>query len=83
MVDKELLDLLACPETHQPLREAPRALLDALNARIERGELANRAGTKLLAPLEEALVREDGRVLYPVLDGIPMLLLEEAVALES
>jgi len=81
MVEKELLELIACPETHQALREAPRELLDGLNARIERGEVKNRGGEALNAPLEEALVRADGRVLYPVLDGIPMLLVEEAIAL--
>ena len=80
MVEKELLDLIACPETHQPLREAAPALLERLNARIARRELKNRAGTLLEAPLAEGLVREDGRVLYPVLDGIPMLLVEEAIA---
>ena len=79
MVDKELLELIVCPETHQALREATREELAAWNARISRGELRNRAGTALKVPLEEALVREDGRVLYPVLDGIPMLITEEAV----
>lgn len=82
MVEKELLELIACPETHQPLREAAPALLARLNARIERGELKNRAGTALRVPLAEGLVREDGRILYPVLDGIPMLLIEEAIAVE-
>lgn len=81
MVEKELLAILACPETHQALREAPREMLADLNARIARGELKNQGGTVLLAPLAEGLVRADGRVLYPVLDGIPMLLVEEAVAL--
>ena len=81
MVEKELLELIACPETHQPLREAGPELLASLNARIARGEVKNRAGTKLLVPLTEGLVRADGGVLYPVLDGIPMLIVEEAVAL--
>ena len=80
MVEKELLALIACPETHQALREAPRELLERLRERIARGELQNRGGTRLQAPLSEALVREDGRVAYPVQDGIPMLLVEEAIA---
>ena len=79
MVDKELLELIACPETHQELREAPRELLEELNARIAKSELKSRGGTVLCVPLEEALVRADGRVVYPVLDGIPMLLVEEAI----
>jgi uncharacterized protein YbaR (Trm112 family) len=81
MVEKELLELIACPETHQPLREAGAELLETLNARIARGEVKNRAGTKQLVPLAEGLVRADGAVLYPVLDGIPMLIVEEAIAL--
>ena len=81
MVDKELLELIVCPQTHQALREATSAELARVNERIARGELSNQGGTKLLVPLEEALVRADGRVLYPVLDGIPMLIAEEAVAL--
>jgi len=79
MVEKELLELLACPQSHQPLREAAPELLARVNARIARGELANQGGTKLQVALVEALVREDGQVLYPVLDGIPMLLAEEAI----
>jgi uncharacterized protein YbaR (Trm112 family) len=79
MVEKELLELIACPQTHQALRVAPPELLAQLNARIARGELKNQGGTQLHAPLAEALVREDGRVVYPVLDGIPMLLAEEAI----
>lgn len=79
MVEKELLELLACPQSHQPLREAAPELLARVNARIARGELANQGGTKLQVALVEALVREDGAVLYPVLDGIPMLLAEEAI----
>ncbi|HEX6884578.1 MAG TPA: hypothetical protein VF530_14475 [Planctomycetota bacterium] len=82
MVEKDLLELIQCPESRQPLREAPAGLLERLNARQARGELRNRAGVVVAAPLAGGLVREDGRVLYPVLDGIPMLLLEEAIAVE-
>jgi uncharacterized protein YbaR (Trm112 family) len=80
MVEKELLELLACPQTHQGLRQAPPELLERLNARIARGELVNQGGAKLAVALTEALVREDGQVVYPVLDGIPMLIAEEALA---
>jgi uncharacterized protein YbaR (Trm112 family) len=83
MVEKELLELIACPETHQSLREAPADVLARLNARIAQGALTNRGGTRLQVPLAEGLLREDGRVLYPVLDGIPMLIVDEAVDVGS
>ena len=33
----------------------------------------------LRAKVEQGLAREDGRVVYPILDGIPMLMVEHAV----
>lgn len=38
---------------------------------------------KLPVLLEAALVREDGAVVYPIRDGIPMLLLDEAIVLNA
>ena len=32
-------------------------------------------------PITEGLVREDGRILYPVEDGIPVMLVEESIEL--
>ncbi len=80
MIDKELLAILACPETHQPLAEASRELLARVNARIARGEQKNVGGDTVSDALEEGLVREDGRIVYPVREGIPVLLVEEGLA---
>lgn len=80
-VSPELLELLVCPETRQPVRPAPAELLERVNAAIREGRLRNRGGTLLREPLQEALVREDGRVLYPVEDGIPAMLVEESIEL--
>ncbi len=81
-VNPELLELLVCPETRQPVRPAPAELLERVNAAIRAGGLRNRGGTLLREPLEEALVREDGRVLYPVEDGIPAMLIEESIEID-
>jgi len=83
MVDRELLDLLACPETRQKLREAPPELIARLNERIAKGTLKNLAGAPLRVPLTAALVREDGKIAYPVLDGIPMLIRDEGVPVDG
>ena len=80
-VSQELLEILVCPETKQPVAPAGDELLRKLAADIEAGRVRNRGGEKLTKPIAEGLVREDGRVLYPVEDGIPVMLIEESIEL--
>ena len=79
MVDKELLNLIVCPDNRTPLAPAGADLLVKINAAIDRGRVRNRGGDPVSKPLEEALVREDGAVLYPVVDAIPVLLVDEGI----
>lgn len=81
MIDKELLEILACPETHQTLREATADELAALNQRIQSGEAKTAAGEAVTIAVEGGLVREDGTILYPIRDRIPVLLVHEGIAL--
>jgi len=83
MVDTELLKMLVCPETHQPLREAEGALLAKVNEAIRAGKVSNRSGSQVAEPLTEALIRQDGKILYPVREGIPVLLVDEGIPLEQ
>jgi len=80
-VDRELLEILVCPETRQPVRLASPEQLEGVNRRIRTGELRNRGGDAVKDPIQEGLVREDGRVLYPVDDGIPVMLVEQSIPL--
>ena len=81
MIDQDLLQILACPETHQGLAVASAAQLERANAWIASGKAHNRGGKPVTDKLVEALVRTDGSVLYPVRDGIPVLLVDEGLAL--
>ena len=83
MVDPELLEILVCPETRQPVRPADADLLERLNAAIRAGSIRNRSGELVHEPLDGALLREDGRVVYPVREDIPIMLVDEAIALHD
>lgn len=83
MLDKELLDILACPETKEPVHLADQSVIEAVNARIEQGELRNRGGKRVEKKIDAGLVRADGAYLYPVEDDIPIMLVEEAIALRE
>lgn len=82
-MDKKLLAILCCPVTHKGLGLARSDLLKALNVAIGEGKVKNRDGKPVAQPLDEALVTDDGKLLYPVADGIPVLLEGESVALEQ
>jgi uncharacterized protein YbaR (Trm112 family) len=81
MIDKELLEILACPATRQPLRVATADELALVNGQVAAGRCANVGGAKVDGALAEALVREDGAVLYPVREDIPVLLIDEGIEL--
>jgi len=83
MVDPELLEILVCPETHQPVRPAEDELLSRLNKAIRSGGVTNRGGNAVGDPVEEGLVREDNKVLYPVREDIPIMLIDEAIELDK
>jgi uncharacterized protein YbaR (Trm112 family) len=82
-MDKRLLAILCCPVTHKGLSLARPDLLKKVNAAVGAGRVVNREGTPLDAALKEALVTDDGKLLYPVRDGIPVLLEAEAIGLDQ
>ena len=77
--DKRLLDVLVCPVSKSGLRVLSKDRLAILNRCIEAGEIANASGKKLDEPLEGALMTMDGKTLYAVRDGIPVMLADEGV----
>ena len=80
-VSSELLEILVCPETRQSVSPASEEVLASLNDEIRAERLKNRGGERVTASLSEGLVREDGKILYPVDDGIPVMLIEESIEL--
>jgi uncharacterized protein YbaR (Trm112 family) len=83
MISKQLLDDLICPERRTPLSLADERLLAALNHAVAQKQLKNRAGEHMEKSLDGGLVRDDRAVLYPVIDGIPIMLIDEAIPLDQ
>jgi len=81
-VSPELLEILVCPETRQPVKPASAEVLEKLAREVEAGRLRNRGGQPVSKPIADGLLREDGKVLYPVDDGIPVMLIEESIELD-
>ncbi|MDY0167110.1 MAG: Trm112 family protein [Thermoguttaceae bacterium] len=83
MMDPEVQKLLVCPESRTRLDTAGAELIDRVNRAIAAGRVRNRVGQEVAQPIQDGLVREDGAVLYPVVDGIPALLVDEAIPLDQ
>jgi uncharacterized protein YbaR (Trm112 family) len=82
MISEDLLRILVCPDTKQPLTLAPQATIDALNARVRQGTLRDTGGEEVTRPIEAGLLRKDGRVLYPIIDEIPRMLIDRGIPME-
>jgi uncharacterized protein YbaR (Trm112 family) len=79
-MDSDLLQILCCPETHQALRLAEPNLIETLNRQIAAGTLKNRAGQPVTETLDAGLIRADQKFLYPIRNNIPVMLVDEAIA---
>ena len=78
-VDGKLLEILCCPLSKTPLTILGRQKLDKLNLAINNGDALFVGGEKVTDPLQEGLITEDGKVIYPVQDDIPILLEEKGI----
>ena len=82
-MDKRLLTILRCPVSHKGLSILKKDTLEQINAAIQQGDLKNREGEQLAEPLAEALITDDGKRVYPIDDGIPVLLEGESISMEQ
>jgi uncharacterized protein YbaR (Trm112 family) len=79
----DLLDLLADPETHEPLTLASEAELAALKAAVAGGKARRRDGQGPAGSFDGALLRKGGKVAYLIEGGIPNLLIDERLELDA
>lgn len=83
MIDPELLKILVCPDTKAPVALADDALVAKVNAAIQAGTVKNKGGEPVEDAIDGGLVREDGAVMYPIREDIPIMLIDEAIPLDA
>ena len=82
-IDNKLLEILVCPATKVPVKLLAKDRLAILNRSIEGGEIKHVNGESLQGALSEALITTDGRTIYPVDDGIPIMLEEQGITADQ
>lgn len=83
MIADDILELLVCPESKQPLHRSDPALLEHLKHEAVAGTLRTIDGAAVSVDFDDILVRQDRRIGYLVRGGIPVLLVDQGVSLNS
>ena len=76
---ESLLDMVCCPVSHEPLIPLASSRLKKLNQAVETGEVLYVDHTPVIKPLKAALITRDGKVVYAVDQGIPVLLPDQGI----
>ena len=83
MIDRQLLEILVCPQDYTPLAVADEELVAELNRAIAAGQIKNQGGQLVRKTLQGGLVRQDKTLLYPIIDDIPVLMADEGIPLNQ
>ncbi len=78
-IDRRLLDILCCPVSKVPVRPVRPEELQALNGEVAARRARDVAGVLVEQPIEDALITTDGRVIYRIADGIPVMLPDQGI----
>jgi len=80
-MNRDLVKILCCPETKQSVDFADKDVIRDINRKITARQMKNREGVLLTEKIEDGLIREDKKYLYPIKSDIPIMLINEAIEL--
>ncbi|MEM1224476.1 MAG: Trm112 family protein [Planctomycetota bacterium] len=80
-ISPDILPILRCPVTQEPFVLADSGTLDAVNQAILDGKARDQLDQAVREPIEGGLMVAGGDRVYPIRDGIPTLIAEEAIGL--
>ena len=82
-VDPELVEILVCPDTKLNVDLAPAETVEKINLAIKENIVLNVDGQSVNDPLQDGLLREDDKIIYPVRDSIPVMLIGEGIPMNQ
>ena len=82
-VDPELVEILVCPDTKLNVDLAPAETVEKINLAIKENIVLNVDGQSVNDPLQDGLLREDDKIIYPVRDSIPVMLVGEGIPMDQ
>ena len=82
-VDPELVEILVCPDTKLNVDLAPAETVEKINLAIKENNIFNVDGQSVNDPLQDGLLREDDKIIYPVRDSIPIMLIGEGIPMDQ
>ncbi len=78
-IKKELLEILCCPVTKEPVEMLAADKLTRLNELIAEGKIKTVDGKPIEAKIVEALITTDGKTIYRIDDDIPVMLVDMGI----
>lgn len=72
-IETALLETLCCPVGKTPLRPITREELERWNTLIAHDRVEHACGARVDGPLVDALIAAEGTAVYPIRDGVPVL----------
>ena len=82
-VAPELVEILVCPDTKLNVDLAPAETVEKINLAIKENIVLNVDGQSVNDPLQDGLLREDDKIIYPVRDSIPVMLIGEGISMDQ
>jgi len=82
-ISNEILEILCCPETKEPVALIDEDMLKKINTAIEAGKAFKRNGEPVQNLIDDGLLRQDGKYCYPIREEIPIMLIDEAIDMKT
>ena len=82
-VDPELVEILVCPNTKENVELASVEIVEKINQAISAKRIRNVDDQPVTEALQDGLIRDDGKIIYPIRDCIPVMLIGEGIPMDQ